>query len=286
MSMIAISGKMGAGKDTVGSIIQYLTSECGDLNNKSYRDYETFLAYDGGSAPRQYDFHYQSNWEIKKFAVKLKQIVSILTGIPVEDLEKQSVKDSYLGPEWSSFSAVRAGGSRELFNWPTEKEIPEAWKEDFKAGKSTLMFNRMTVRQLLQEVGTDAMRNVVHPNIWINALFADYLDEYNPVIGNMQSNWIISDMRFPNELEAVKKRGGITIRVNRIINEKMLHDIAISSAPSGVGKEIIEDNKKYSHPSETALDSAEFDYIIENNEGMPELIKKVREILIKENIIQ
>ena len=39
------------------------------------------------------------------------------------------------------------------------------------------------------------------------------------------------------------------------------------------------------HPSETALDDAEFDYEIINDGTIEDLIEKVKEILIKENII-
>jgi hypothetical protein len=28
-----------------------------------------------------------------------------------------------------------------------------------------------TVRQILQEIGTDAIRNEIHPDAWVNALF-------------------------------------------------------------------------------------------------------------------
>ena len=31
----------------------------------------------------------------------------------------------------------------------------------------------------------------------------------------MYPNWIITDVRFPNEADAIKGRGGIIIRVNR-----------------------------------------------------------------------
>ena len=69
-------------------------------------------------------------------------------------------------------------------------------------------------------------------------------------------------MRFLNEMEAVKKREGITIRVNRNLEESKDQD-----------------------ESETELDNAEFDYVIENNGTIEELIEKVREILIKEKLI-
>ena len=39
------------------------------------------------------------------------------------------------------------------------------------------------------------------------------------------------------------------------------------------------------HPSETALDNHSFDYTIDNNGTIEELIEKVREILIKEKVI-
>mgnify|MGYP002478018656 CR=1 FL=1 len=61
--IIGINGKIGAGKDTVGTIIQGLL-----LTNKN-----------------------QSS-DIKKFAGKLKQIASILTGIPVKKFEDQEFK--------------------------------------------------------------------------------------------------------------------------------------------------------------------------------------------------
>ena len=111
---------------------------------------------------------------------------------------------------------------------------------------------------MLQQVGTDLFRNQLHPNTWVNATFANYHD----------NNWIITDVRFPNELEAIKKHNGITIRINRGLVER-------------TGKMIQEPE----HISETALDNAEFDYVIENDCTIDDLIEKVKEILIKENII-
>jgi hypothetical protein len=39
------------------------------------------------------------------------------------------------------------------------------------------------------------------------------------------------------------------------------------------------------HPSETALDDAKFDYVIDNDGTLDELVEKVRVILTKEKII-
>jgi len=183
-------------------------------------------------------YYINSIWEQKAFAAKLKQIGSILSGIETEKFEDQDFKKTLMGSEW-----------------------------DYES-------EPMLVREFLQKLGTEAIRNGLHTNVWINALFADYKSSYvqHPNIEYMRqkvySNWIITDMRFPNEMEAIKARHGITIRVIRpqfIIN----------------GKVIIKDL----HPSETALDDAKFDYEIINDGTIEELIEKVREILIKQRVI-
>jgi hypothetical protein len=214
MSIIGIAGRMGSGKNTVGYIIEKLC-----LTN---------------NGPK---------FEQKSFARKLKQIASLLTGIPVEDFEDQEFKKSYLGAEWGTVE------SNPLNSIPVFENIE---------------FNHlMSVREFLQKLGTDAMRDNLHINVWCNALFSEYrgpkMSEYNP------SNWIITDMRFPNEMEAVKERKGITIRVVRPVEK--------SKTTARL------------HPSETSLDKTKFDYEIINDAGIPELIEKVRQILITEKII-
>jgi hypothetical protein len=225
--IIGINGKIGAGKDTVGTIIQGLL-----LTNKN-----------------------QSS-EIKKFAGKLKQIASILTGIPVENFEDQEFKKNLLGPEWG-----------------TVKDIPLNAISPFADMEFNVM---MSVREFLQRLGTEAMRNGLHVNTWVNALFADYKYEIHRsevptraagfIDQHVYPNWIITDMRFPNELEAVIKNGGITIRVVRPDMNSLQ-----SMIPA--------------HASETALDNTTFDYEIINDGTMEELVKKVREILVLEELI-
>lgn len=305
--IIAISGKIRSGKDTVGKIIQYIYYLKSDIHENRKLSYQAFVKTDrtnnlliGSNSP-----------EIHKFAYKLKQIVSILTGIPVEDLEKHEVKEWELGVEWHSGHCV---------------------------GSKT------TIRQVLQKVGTELFRDRFHPNTWVNALFVDYkaikghshkiqyvdvidnvaqidlsdksfimcqkdnrdinyedcklegtsLKVYNTnkigvrYIDNYLPNWIITDMRFPNELQAVKDRGGICIRVNRELpceickftraerRGKICNEI---TCPQG--------RKDYqgNHLSETALDDAEFDYVIDNNGSIEDLINKVRDILQKEKLL-
>jgi hypothetical protein len=236
--IIGVSGKIGSGKDTVGQIIQYLTTSAEALRvNPVYNQgFEYTLQY--SKMKEGFPVH-NSTWEIKKFAGKLKQIASMLTGATLEQLEDQDFKKLEIGPDWG-----------------------------------------MTYRELLQKLGTEAMRNGLHTNVWVNALMADYhltpnksMDElFNEHFLNNKSeihyklpNWIITDIRFPNEMDAVKAKGGITIRVNRTNRWNKPQDIE--------------------HTSETALDNHEFDFVIDNNGTISDLIDKVKEILTLNNII-
>ena len=217
--LIGINGYAGSGKDTVGKIIQYLLSAFNGVNlekilNK-YEEYEWMLEE-------------QSEWEIKKFAGKLKQIASLLTGISIDKFEDQEFKKKNLGSEWN------------IHGMP------------------------MTVREFLQKLGTDGLRDGLHGNVWVNALFADYkcIPVDRAPKGWDCDNWIITDVRFPNEAKAIKDRGGIIIRVDR----------------PGI-KPI------NNHPSEISLDKWEFDYKIANVSDLKSLALTVETILLKENLL-
>lgn len=135
---------------------------------------------------------------------------------------------------------------------------------------------QMTVRQFLQELGTDACRNGLHENAWVNALMADYVcdccnqypcDTINHKdtgqdIGYQYPNWIITDTRFPNEAQAIKDAGGIVIRVDR----------------PGV-------KAVNAHPSETGLDDWAFDHKIWNGSDITALAFTVENILKKQHIL-
>lgn len=140
---------------------------------------------------------------------------------------------------------------------------------------------------LLQEIGTNLFRDRLHPDCCINATMVDYNEnlkkDSNYDLGDVLTdikyldrpyppldypNWIITDLRFPNEAKAIKSKDGITIRINR----PNMFNAAIKSLA-------------IEHESETALDDYEFDYVIENNGTIDDLIEKVKEILIKEKVL-
>ena len=91
-----------------------------------------------------------------------------------------------------------------------------------------------TPRELLQWFGTDIMRKQFDNNFWINQMKLD-----------MKTNIVISDIRFKNEAEFIKKNNGVIIKVER------------KSIPI------------LNHESENQI--IDFDYMILNNHGFEEL---------------
>lgn len=287
--IIGINGKIGSGKDTIGRIIQYLVS----INNAKVfvgnRNNDTdFKSYNESWVDT-------SEWKIKKFADKLKDIVCLLINCTREQLENREFKEKELGEEWESTKLRNPYNNKTIIiSQITHEEI------DLMLGTKYLGYIsdgniKLTPRLLLQLIGTECGRNIIHPNIWVNSVFSNYgaketsFEKSNDfvLIGKEKvpvkfPNWIITDLRFPNELKAIKKRGGISIRVNRsmnAINGKCIDKCKDypNCKPCG--------NIKPQHESETALDNATFDYTINNNGTIEDLIIKVKEILIKEKII-
>lgn len=219
--LIGISGKKQHGKDTLAN---FISSE----------------------HPAKYT-HF-------KFADKLKDMVCVLLGCTRMELEDPTYKETPLGEEWWMWKSYTLHGAPVLINY---KDYPNSAKVSTHINYSlkikyfdspTLI--KTTPRLILQLLGTECGREIIHPNIWINATM-------NAVARNHLPGAIITDVRFPNEAEAVKKKGGIVIRIER------------SS-----------ENSSDNHPSEIALDDYEnFDYKIYNDGTLEDLRKWVNETI-------
>jgi len=252
MSLIGISGYAYSGKDTVTRIIQYLDW----VNNQKPTPTISFENMLKQLNDGEFDsFDQYSKWKNVKFADKLKEITSLLTGISRKDLEKQSIKESFLGYEWDYYIVkLYENSPKDYADHQTiicdENTISKYLNnDDHKIEKK-----QMTVREFLQKLGTDAARTKLHLNCWVNSLFCNY---------TVDKKWIISDCRFLNEAKAIKNNGGIIIRINR--NDQILKD---------------------RHISETELDNYQFDYIINNEtNNFEKLVDDVKKILIKENLL-
>jgi len=148
-------------------------------------------------------------------------------------------------------------GSNEQKNTPTHilwdtMPLPIRWKYRL-AWYRPLRIGSMTVREVLQVLGTDIFRKMFENDVWANAPFHKNWSQHDVVV--------LTDCRFPNEKFTTEKHGGIVIRLDR--NTGYQDD----------------------HPSETALDFAAFTYRYRNDSSFENLKDFIRPILKKHQII-
>jgi len=231
--IIGLSGYANSGKDTVATMMQYAMS---GIDSKTIHE---ILKHHNSYRWMLEDM---SGWEVKKWAGKLKAVASVLTGISEKMFEDREFKDALLGDEWGTVSAN-----------PLNAITPF---ED-------VQFNQLiTVREFLQKLGTDALRDNLHKDVWVNALMAEYRKTaFSGYVGDTRkdiphSNWIITDTRFVNEAKAIKDYDGFVIRVHT----------------DGL-------NPVNNHVSEVELDNWDFDYVIHNNGTLDDLFVSVTEMV-------
>lgn len=76
-----------------------------------------------------------------------------------------------------------------------------------------------TARQLLQTLGTEWGRQIVHPEIWIR--HAEQRIDYFKT--TRVPGIVFDDVRFDNEAQMIRDAGGFVIRIRRNVGELMTH---------------------------------------------------------------
>jgi hypothetical protein len=121
-------------------------------------------------------------------------------------------------------------------------------------------------RYLLQKLGTEVMRHNFHPDIWVLATERRILDmekEFDRLTsGTMKPNFVISDVRFPNEMAMIRRNGGQIWHVQR------------GELPDWFGK-----NPADIHESEKAWNNEQFDYTLRNDKDITGLCMAVDNLL-------
>lgn len=116
------------------------------------------------------------NWEKVSFASHLKDVTALLFGFDRKMLAGETPEDRAIREQPDKF-----------------------WSE--KMGKD------FTPRYALQYLGTNLLRNQLHQNIWVDCLERKILES--------DKNVVITDVRFPNEINMIKNIGGEIWRVER-----------------------------------------------------------------------
>jgi hypothetical protein len=98
-----------------------------------------------------------------------------------------------------------------LFGWDRdllEGETKES--REFREQEDTFWSQRMgyevTPRKILQLVGTEVGRYIFHDKFWIYSIEKEMQEP---------GNYVITDLRFPNELDFIRSFGGFGVRVER-----------------------------------------------------------------------
>lgn len=91
----------------------------------------------------------------------------------------------------------------------------------------------MTRRKALQLLGTEGIRSVFGPNIWVNRVLARWHKDGNAPI-------VITDCRFDNEAQLVRDAGGIVIKVVRPGAEEISTGAAGHASEAGVHDSLVD----------------------------------------------
>lgn len=164
-----------------------------------------------------------------------------------------------------------------IFSWPRhllEGDTQESreFREKPDAFWSKRFGYDVTPRYMLQLMGTEAGRDVFHKDIWIHALERKLA---------MFDNVVVPDVRFPNEIDFIRKVGGKIVRVKRG-PEPDWYDLA--HAANNVNflhsPECHDEMSKSGiHYSEWAWVGQEFDHVIDNDGSMEDLRNKINNIM-------
>ncbi len=118
----------------------------------------------------------------------------------------------------------------------------------YYGGLESLKQNSPETRVLLQRLGTEVGREIFGNDFWVNQALGE--------VFNLK-RIVVTDVRFPNEVAAVRARGGQVWRVVR----------------PGV-------KPVNAHASETAIDDVEFDRYIENSGTLEDLYSQLASVML------
>lgn len=175
-----------------------------------------------------------------------------------------------------SFASSLKDACAAIFGWPREllegdtnesrrfRETPDAfWSQ-------ALNVPNFTPRFALQYIGTNILREKFHNDIWINSM-------KRRIQLSSDSNIVISDVRFPNELELIRGMGGYIVRVQR----GSLPDWYGVAAQANLGNvEALKEMQSFDvHSSEWSLAGYEPDHAIYNDSTLTNLEKQIDNFL-------
>jgi len=155
------------------------------------------------------------------------------------------------------------GRTKEAREW--REQVDPWWAE-------RLAMPTLTPRWVLQYWGTEVCRRAFHDDIWIASL--------ENKLRTSKDNVVISDCRFPNEIQSIRDAGGKIVWVQR----GELPDWYDTAIEANLGHNYaVQDLKmRKIHASETAWVGTDFDTVIDNNRSIDDLYQQAKLIVSNE----
>lgn len=206
-----------------------------------------------------------------------------------KDTTAMYIMKKYKSYKKVSFASRLKDMTAELYHWDRKKlegitESDRKWREKEDTKLSKVFNRRITPRHELQLLGT-GLRNILQRDFWTCSV-------KNEILTKKLKNVVITDVRFPDEIEMIRSLGGIIIEVQRHMCLPSWYDIA---AKKNLGFSLFYDkifNKRAydlylkQHPSETSwVGINKPDYVIRNFFSLKcleketlDIMKQIREI--------
>lgn len=166
------------------------------------------------------------------------------------------------------------GWDRELLEGRTKHS--RTWREQVDPWwAERLNMPELTPRWVLQYWGTEVVRKSFHDDTWIASL--------ENKLRKTTDDVVISDCRFPNEISAIKRAGGLVIRVRRGPDPEWYSLAeAVNAGPKHIGWALARDQlgKFNIHASETSWVGTQFDAVIDNNATMDHLYAQINDLVL------
>lgn len=188
---------------------------------------------------------------------------------------------NYHGFRRDSFASTLKDAVANIFGWDRvllEGRTKQAreWREQKDEWWSKRLGKDITPRYILQQWGTEVIRNGFHDDMWVASL--------ENKMRKTKDDIVISDVRFPNEIAAIRNAGGIVIRVKRGPEPEWFEDAknvnaGIRKMGWAIGKANLE--KSGVHASEYSWVGGDIDYVVENDSTIDDLFNQLEGIILK-----
>lgn len=178
-----------------------------------------------------------------------------------------------------SFAASLKDAISNIFGWDREllegtTKTSREWREQVDPWWSERLGKEITPRWVLQFWGTEVCRNGFHQDIWVASV--------ENKLRTATDNIVITDCRFINEVEAIKRVGGITCRVERGPKPDWYEDaVNANKGPRQIGWSLGKNRLAQLgiHASEYSSVGLEYDHYIDNNGTIDDLHKQIESII-------